>query len=104
MERSSGVQDGIMRCNECNGPMVKLGIAYRCMDKVSPEEIVAVGFIPTKDGSGKLSFDNPTVDQQRVQASQAYTSSVEIDDAYLKALGLDLDKIRQFQLKHHMVP
>ncbi|HSP06435.1 MAG TPA: hypothetical protein VLR94_04620 [Acidobacteriota bacterium] len=104
MARNPGVQDGIMRCSECGGPMVKLGHEYRCIDKLEPEELVAVGFIPSKDAAGKLSYENTALDQQRIQASQAYTNSVEIDDAYLQSLGLDAAKIRQYQLKHDLVP
>lgn len=104
MARNAGVQDGIMRCSECGGPMVKLGREYRCMDKLEPEELVALGFIPSKDASGKLSYELAALDQQRVQASQAYTHSVEIDDVYLQSLGLDSAKIRQYQQKHDLVP
>lgn len=104
MARDSGVQDGIMRCSDCGGPMVKLVRDYRCIDKLEPEELVAAGFIPSKDASGKLVYETPALDQQRVQASQAYTHSVEIDDAYLASLGLDAEKIRKYQQKHGLVP
>lgn len=104
MARNPGVQDGIMRCSECGGPMVKLGREYRCMDKLEPEELVALGFIPSRDASGKLLFELAARDQQQVQASQAYTHSVEIDDAYFQALGLDAAKVRQYQQKHDLVP
>ncbi|PWT94097.1 MAG: hypothetical protein C5B54_00580 [Acidobacteria bacterium] len=102
--RKPGVIDGIVRCADCNGPMVKLGREYRCIQKVEPEEMVAFGFIPTKDASGKLNYDLTSKDQQSIQISQALSGSEEIDDAYLKNLGLDLDKIRQYQVKYGLVP
>lgn len=104
MARDPAIQDGILRCAECGGPMVKVGSEIRCLQKVEPEELVAVGFIPSPDPDGKLSFDLYAKDQQRIQTSQAYSSSVEIDNAYLEKLGLNLDKIRQYQLKHSRVP
>jgi hypothetical protein len=103
MARDPGVLDGIMRCVECGGPMVKLGHEIRCMDKIPPEELVAFGFIPSKDATGKIAFNTTAVDQQRVQISQAYTNSVEIDDASLQSLGLDLEKIRKYQLQNGLV-
>jgi len=103
MARNPGVLDGIMKCTECGGPMVKIGNNYRCMDKVEPEEMVAVGFVPTKDSSGKLHFESTTADQQKIQATQALSGSEEIDNGYLQNLGLNLDKIRQFQLKHNLL-
>lgn len=84
--------------------MVKIGRQYRCIEKMEPEELVAVGFIPSKDTSGKLQFETSALDQQKVQASQAYTRSVEVDNSYLQSLGLDLEKIKQFQVKHEMLP
>jgi hypothetical protein len=103
MARNSGVQDGIMRCSECGGPMVKLGREFRCMDKLEPEELVALGFIPSKDASGKVVFSTTAKDQQSIQISQALSGSVEVDDAFLNSLGLNVDKIRQYQLKHNVV-
>lgn len=86
--------------------MVKVGAEYKCPEKVDPEELVAVGFIPVKDASGNktFTFDLIAKDQQQIQASQAYSKAVEIDDVYLQSLGLDLEKIRQYQLKHGLVP
>jgi hypothetical protein len=104
MARNPGVLDGIMKCSECGGPMVKIGHDYRCIDKVEPEERVAVGFVPTKDSAGKLHFESTAQDQQKIQATQAWSGSEEIDSAYLQNLGLDLEKIRQFQLKHNLLP
>ena len=104
MQRRAAVQDGIMKCTECGGPMVLIGEDTRCMDKLEPEELVAVGFIPSKDSTGKIQYATTAVDQQRIQATQAYTSSVEIDNTSLQSLGLDLEKIKQFQLKHNLVP
>lgn len=102
--RKAGVLDGIAQCADCGGLMVKVGIEYRCMDKVPPEELVATGFIPSKGADGKLHFDSTAKDQQSLQISQALSGSEELDDAYLKSLGLDLDKIRQYQIKHALVP
>lgn len=106
MARIPGVLNGIVRCAQCNGPMVKVGAEYKCPEKVDPEELVAVGFIPVKDASGNktFTFDLIAKDQQQIQASQAYSKAVEIDDVYLQSLGLDLEKIRQYQLKHGLVP
>jgi hypothetical protein len=104
MARSAGVLDGIMTCAECGGPMVKAGHEYRCMTKIEPEELVALGFIPSKNGEGKIEFKTTAVDQQSIQISQASSRSVELDNAYLQSLGLDLYKIRQYQVKHSLVP
>jgi hypothetical protein len=106
MARIQGVLNGIMRCVQCNAPMVKIGAEYRCPEKVEPEELVAVGFIPIKDESGnkKFTFDLITKDQQQIQTSQAYSKTVEIDDVFLQSLGLDLQKIRDYQLKHSLMP
>lgn len=106
MARIPGVLNGIMRCVQCNYPMVKIGMEYRCPEKAEPEELVAVGFIPVKDESGnkKFTFDLTTKDQQQIQASQAYSKAVEIDDVYLQSVGLDLQKIREYQLKHGLMP
>ncbi len=103
MARDSGVMDGILRCPECDGPLARVGSEYRCLLKIQPEELVAVGFIPSQDAGGKITFDHAAQDQQRYQASQAYTNSMEIDNAYLEKLGLDLQKIREYQLKYHLV-
>jgi len=104
MARNPGVLDGIMKCTQCGGPMIKIGEDYRCMEKVEPEELVAVGFIPTKDAAGKLNFESTAADQQKVQCTQAWSRSEEIDTAALQSLGLNPDKIREYQLKHHLVP
>lgn len=106
LARVPGVLNGIVRCAQCKGPMVKVGTEYKCPEKVDPEELVAVGFIPVKDASGNktFTFDLIAKDQQQIQASQAYSKTVEIDDVYLQSLGLDLQKIRQFQLKHGLMP
>ncbi len=104
MTRDSAVQDGIVQCAECGGPMVKVGVEMRCLTKVEPEELVAVGLIPSMNADGKLTFDLTAKDQQRIQTSQAYSSSMEIDNAYLEKIGLNLDKIRQYQLKHGRLP
>ena len=56
--RKAGVLDAIAKCADCGGPMVKVGIDYRCMDKVEPEELVATGFIPSKGSDGKLHFES----------------------------------------------
>jgi recombinational DNA repair protein (RecF pathway) len=102
--RKAGVLDGITKCADCGGPMVKVGIDYRCMDKVEAEELVATGFIPSKGADGKLHFESTAKDQQSLQITQALSGSEELDDAYLQSLGLNLDKIRQFQIKHGLVP
>jgi hypothetical protein len=104
MARIPGVLDGIARCTDCDGTMVKVGTEYRCMCKMEPEELVAVGFIPSKNSEGKIVFDTTAVDQQEIQATQADTRSVEIDNTHLQSLGLDLYKIRQYQIKHSLVP
>lgn len=104
MARSRGVLDGIMKCTQCSGAMVKVGMEYRCIDKIPPEELVAVGLIPNKDASGKLNFDLFSADQQKIQCTQALSSSEEIDNAFLQSLGLDLQKIKEYQLKHNLVP
>ncbi len=104
MARISGVLDGIAQCTDCSGTMVKAGIEYRCKCKMEPEELVAVGFIPSKNSEGKIVFDSTALDQQEIQATQADARSVEIDNAHLQALGLDLYKIRQYQIKHALVP
>ena len=104
MARIPGVLDGIARCTECGGSMIRAGNESRCMCKMEPEELVAIGFIPSKNADGKIVFDTTAVDQQAIQATQAATRSVEIDNAHLQALGLDLYKIRQYQIKHALVP
>lgn len=104
MTRDAGVLDGIMRCPECGGPMVKVGREYRCLDKAEPEELVAVGLIPSKDSEGKIKFDFTAPDQQRLQISQALSHTVQVDDSYLQSLGLNLEKIQQYQAKHNLVP
>lgn len=102
--RNPGVLDGIMQCTECGGPMIKVGKEYRCLEKVEPEELVAVGLIPSKAPDGKIAFDLAALDQQKVQISQALTHTMDIDDSYIQSLGLNLDKIRQHQLKYGLVP
>lgn len=102
--RDGGVLDGIMRCPECGGPMVKVGREYRCLEKAEPEELVAVGLIPSKDSEGKINFDLVAPDQQRIQISQASSHTVQVDDTYLQSLGLNLEKIQQYQAKHGFVP
>jgi hypothetical protein len=104
MARTPGVLDGIMTCAECGGPMVKAGHEYRCMSKMEPEELVALGFLPSKNGEGKVEFKTTALDQQSIQISQASSRSVELDNAYLQSVGLDLYKIRQYQVKHSLVP
>lgn len=84
--------------------MYRVGTEFRCIEKVEPEELVAVGLIPRKDANGKLVFDATAKDQQSLQISQALSKSVEVDDAYLQSLGLDLQKIREYQLKRKLVP
>ena len=96
--------NGIYTCVECNCPMVKIGSELRCLVKAEPEELVAAGLIPTKDSTGKLLFDIVAKDQQLIQATQALSNSMEIDNSYLEKLGLNLDKIREFQLKYNLVP
>jgi hypothetical protein len=102
--RAAGVLDGLVTCSDCGGPMARVAGEYRCIEKVEPEELVAVGFVPTKEAGGKLRFEGTAKDQQSLQISQALSRSVEIDDTYLQGLGLDLDKIRSYQLKHNLVP
>jgi len=104
MAREPGVMDGILRCSECEGPLVEVGGEYRCPQKTEAEELVAVGLIPSRTADGKLTYDLAAVDQQKLQASQAYTHSTEIDNVYLEKLGMDLQKIRNYQLKYHRVP
>jgi hypothetical protein len=104
MAREPAVQDGILQCAECGGPMVRVGSEMRCLQKVEPEELVAVGLVPAMDSDGKMTFDLYAKDQQKIQTSQAYSNGVEIDNAFLEKLGLNLDKIRQYQLKHGRVP
>jgi len=104
MAREPAVQDGILQCAECGGPMVRVGKEMRCLQKVEPEELVAVGFVPAISSDGKMTFDLYAKDQQKIQTSQAYSNSVEIDNAFLEKLGLNLDTIRQYQLKHGRVP
>ena len=104
MARQSGVLDGIYHCPKCEGRMVRIVSDFRCTCNAEPEELVAAGFIPSKDGSGKLVFDLVTKDQQSIQATQALSQSAEIDNAYLENLGLNLDKIREYQVKHGLVP
>ena len=104
MARNPGILNGIYQCAECGGPMIKVGSAFRCRQKVDAEELVAVGLIPGKDPKGNLIFDLSAKDQQAIQATQAYSNSVEIDNGYLEKLGLDLEKIRQYQIRHNLVP
>ena len=104
MARQSGVLDGIYICPKCGGTMVKIVDKFRCTCDSEPEELVAAGFIPSKSAEGKLSFDLTAKDQQSVQITQALSKGVEIDNAYLEKLGLNLDKIRQYQLKYGLVP
>ena len=104
MARDSGVLNGIYTCPNCNCPMVKVGSELRCLQEAEPEELVATGLIPTKDSNGKLSFDIVARDQQTIQATQASSKSMEIDNAYLEKMGLNVDKIREFQLKYNLVP
>ena len=104
MARQAGILDGIYRCAECNGPMVKIVSQLRCIEKAEPEELVAAGLIPSKDATGKLTFDLAAEDQQSIQATQALSKSMEIDNTYLEKMGLNLDKIHEYQLKHNLVP
>lgn len=84
--------------------MVKAGHEFRCMSKMEPEELVALGFIPSKNGEGNVEFKTTALDQQSIQISQASSRSVELDNAFLQSVGLDLYKIRQYQVKHSLVP
>jgi hypothetical protein len=84
--------------------MVKVAKEMRCIAEAEPEELVAAGLIPSKDSTGKRTFDLTAKDQQSIQISQALSKSVEIDNIYLESLGLSLEKIRQYQLKHNLVP
>jgi hypothetical protein len=102
--RSDGVQDGIMRCAECGGPLIKAGDEYRCLQKMPPEELVALGILPSKNSEGKIDFNFTTKDQQRIQISQALSNTVEVDEAFLVSMGLDLQKIKEFQIKHGVLP
>lgn len=104
MARQPGVMDGINLCAGCNCPMVQVAGELRCIAEAEPEELVAAGLIPTRDASGKLIFDLVAKDQQSIQATQALSKSVEIDNAYLEKLGLDTEKIRQYQVKHNLLP
>ncbi len=104
MAREAGVLDGIYRCVECNSPMIKIASELRCLEKAEPEELVASGLIPSRDTMGKVSFDIVAKDQQSIQATQALSKGIEIDNAYLEKLGLNLDKIREYQLKYNLVP
>lgn len=104
MARQGGILDRIYQCAECGEPMIKVGTVFKCMQKVEPEELVAVGFIPRRDSKGNLTFDLSAKDQLAIEATQAYNNSVEIDNAYLEKLGLNLDKIREYQLQHNLVP
>ena len=104
MMRESGVLDGIYVCPKCGGTMVKIVHEFRCTCDTEPEALIAAGFIPTKNAEGKLSFDLTAKDQQSVQITQALSKSVEIDNAYLEKLGLNLEKIREYQLKYDLVP
>jgi hypothetical protein len=102
--RQQGIIDGINLCAECNCPMVQIAGELRCIAEAEPEELVATGLIPTRDASGKLNFDLVAKDQQSIQATQALSKSVEIDNAYLEKLGLNLEKIREYQVKHNLMP
>jgi hypothetical protein len=104
MAREPGVLDGINICVECYCPMVQIAGKLRCIAEAEPEELVAAGLIPTRDASGKLTFDLTAKDQQSIQATQALSKSVEIDNAFLEKLGLSLDKIREYQVKYNLVP
>ena len=104
MARKQGIIDGINICAECNCPMVQVAGKMRCIAEAEPEELVATGLIPTKGADGKLTFDLVTKDQQSIQATQALSKSVEIDNVYLEKLGLNLEKIRAYQVKYNMVP
>ena len=102
--RNQGIMDGILRCADCDMSMVQVGAKYLCLQKVEPEELVAVGLIPSRDSNGKLAFESTAKDRQWLQASQAYTNTVEVDGSYLEKLGLNLEKIRRYELKHGLVP
>jgi hypothetical protein len=104
MARQGGVLDGIYLCTKCGGRMVRLVQELRCTCNSEPEELVAAGIIPSKDASGNLAFDLTAKDQQSIQATQAMSKSMEIDNAYLEKLGLNLDKIREYQVKYGLVP
>jgi hypothetical protein len=104
MARQSGVLDGIYLCTKCAGRIVRIAKELRCTCNSEPEELVAAGIIPSKDASGNLTFDLTAKDQQSIQATQALSKSVEIDNAYLEKLGLNLDKIREYQVKYNLVP
>jgi hypothetical protein len=104
MARVPGVLDGITKCTDCGGSMVKAGVEYRCMCKMEPEELVAVGFIPCKNAEGKIVFDSTALDQTAIWASQSVARFVDIDNTHLQSLGLDLYKIRQYQIKHSLLP
>lgn len=104
MARQAGIMDGIYQCANCNGPMVKVATELRCVAETEPEELVATGLIPSRDASGKVSFDLTAKDQQSIQITQALSKSVELDNAYLEKLGLNLDRIREYQLKYDLVP
>ena len=83
--------------------MVKVASELKCIAETEPEELVATGLIPSKDASGKITFDLAAKDQQQIQITQALSNSVELDNAYLEKLGLNIEKIRQYQLKHGLV-
>jgi len=102
--RQGGVLDGLYICPKCGGTMVRIAHDFRCTCNAEPEELVAAGLIPSKDSSGKLVFDLIAMDQQSIQATQALSKSVEIDNAYLEKLGLSLEKIQQYQLRYNLVP
>jgi len=104
LARESGVLDGLYVCPKCGGTMVKIAHEFRCTCNAEPEELVAAGLIPTKTAEGKLSFNLIANDQQSVQATQALSKGMEIDNVCLEKLGLNLDKIRQYQLKYELVP
>jgi hypothetical protein len=102
--RQAGVLDGLYVCPKCGGTMVKIAHQLRCTCNAEPEELVAAGLIPTRNTDGKLSFDLTAKDQQSVQGTQALSKGLEIDNAYLEKLGLNLDKIKEYQLKYGLVP
>jgi hypothetical protein len=104
LARQSGVLDGLYLCPKCGESMVKIAHEFRCTCSAEPEELVAAGLIPSKDSSGKLIFDLVAKDQQWIQATQALSKGVEIDNAYLEKLGLSLEKIKQYQIKYSLVP
>ena len=84
--------------------MVKVVSDFRCIAETEPEELVAAGLIPSKDASGKIAFDLTAKDQQQIQITQALSKRVELDDIYLEKLGLNVEKVRHYQLKHGLVP